>query len=191
MDKRKLNTIIKKHQKWLTGKSGGERADLSGADLSGADLPGANLSWANLSWADLPGANLSRANLPGADLSGANLSRADLPGANLSRANLSRADLSRADLSGADLSWANLSWANLDFSCWPLHCGSFGAKVDNRLIAQLVAHITRLNVAEPNGATKGIMSALEAYANEFCQYRQDVAKVPAPRPEADAAKGGD
>ena len=69
-----LKIVLEKHEKWLKGLDGGERADLSGADLSGANLFRANLFRANLSCANLFRANLFRANLSGADLSGANLS---------------------------------------------------------------------------------------------------------------------
>ena len=72
----KIREILSKHQKWLNGEAGGERANLIWANLSGADLSGANLSGANLIWANLSGADLS-----GADLRGANLSGADLSGA--------------------------------------------------------------------------------------------------------------
>ena len=114
-----IKGILEKHQKWLNGEAGGERADLSEADLSEADL----------SEADLSRANLSRANLSWADLRGANLSG--------------------ADLRGADLSWANLSWAentdsviwNLYTSFYPLQCpenGSYTAyKKANGLIVEL------------------------------------------------------
>ncbi len=68
-----IKAILEKHIKWLSGKDGGERADLSGADLSGADLSGAGLSGADLSGADLSGADLSGADLSGADLSGAKI----------------------------------------------------------------------------------------------------------------------
>ena len=120
----KIREILSKHQKWLNGEAGGERADLSGADLSRADL-----SEANLSRADLSGADLSEANLSGADLS--------------------RADLRGADLSGADLRGANLSGAentdsviwNLYTSFYPLQCpenGSYTAyKKANGLIVEL------------------------------------------------------
>jgi uncharacterized protein YjbI with pentapeptide repeats len=91
-----LNTILKKHEKWLRGDSTDSqanlyRADFSGANLYRADFSGANLYKANLSWA-----NLYKANLSGANLSGANLYKADLSGANLSGANLSGANLQGA-----------------------------------------------------------------------------------------------
>lgn len=108
MTKEQLNEILEKHAKWLRGKGGGERANISYADLSRVDLSGANLRGASLRGASLRGANLSRANLFDADIHGANLFRA-----NLSRANLSRADLSDTDLSGANLSRASLRGANL------------------------------------------------------------------------------
>ena len=113
MDKQKLKNIMDKHLKWLRGKNGGKRANLSGADLS----------WANL----------SRADLSGADLSGADLSWADLSGADLSGADLSGADLSGADLSGADLSWADLSGADYIEKAknlfYPIACPEIGAFV--------------------------------------------------------------
>ena len=39
--KDELKIVLEKHEKWLKGLDGGERADLSGADLSGANLSGA------------------------------------------------------------------------------------------------------------------------------------------------------
>ena len=83
-----IHEIIKKHQKWLSGETDGEKADLSGANLREADLCGADLSGAKLCGADLGAANLSyaklrEANLFGATLWGANLIKADLQNANL------------------------------------------------------------------------------------------------------------
>ncbi len=148
--------ILQRHAKFLAGEEGGERADLRGA----------NLSWADLREANLRGANLREANLREADLRGANLSGADLRGANLSWANLSGANLRGADLRGADL----------DFSCWPLHCGSTAAKADDHLFAQLLFHLTRLDVS---GASGGVREAMEhirhmAASDLFCEYRTDV-----------------
>ena len=121
--KKKLNEILEKHKKWLEGKEGGERADLSNANLSNAnlskaDLRNANLRSADLSKADLRNAYLSNADLRNADLSNANLRSADLSKAYLRNADLSDVDLSNADLrnaylSNADLSKADLSNANL------------------------------------------------------------------------------
>lgn len=36
--KEEIQEILRKHQLWLDGEEGGERADFSGADLSGANL---------------------------------------------------------------------------------------------------------------------------------------------------------
>ena len=93
MTKTEIKEILEKHQKWLVGEPGGERANLRGANLYGANLYGANLYGA-----DLSGANLYGANLYGADLRGANLYGADLRGANLRGANLRGANLYGADL---------------------------------------------------------------------------------------------
>jgi hypothetical protein len=83
------------------------------------------------------------------------------------RADLNRANLNRADLRGADL----------DFSCWPLWCGSFCAKVDDRLVWQLIAHVTRLDIAECSDDAKTAISAMMPFANRFCKYRNDVQPI--------------
>ena len=109
-----IKEILAKHQKWLNGEAGGERADLSEANLRGANLSRANLRGANLSGADLRGADLH-----GADLRGANLSGADLRGAE---------------------NTDSVIW-NLYTSFYPLQCpekGSYTAyKKANRLIVEL------------------------------------------------------
>lgn len=53
MTQKELNMILDKHKMWLSGKEGGEKADLRGADLRGV-----NLSEAYFGGADLCGANL-------------------------------------------------------------------------------------------------------------------------------------
>jgi len=117
MDKETLTEILEKHGKWLRSEPGGERADLSGSDLNGSDLRGSILRDADLRDADLSGSDLRRADLRGSILSGS--------------------DLRGSDLRGSDL----------DFSCLPLWCGSFGMKVDDWIMAQLVNHI--LSVDHP------------------------------------------
>lgn len=82
----------------------------------------------------------------------------------------------RADLRNADLRWANLCEANLDFSSWPLWCGSRDVKIDDRLAAQLLWHVTRLDVS---GCSGGVQEAVEnirsmAIADLFCEYRHDI-----------------
>ena len=160
MTQEELNVILDKHKMWLSGKEGGEKADLRGADLRGAYLSKANLSRADLREADLRGVRLSEANLSRADLR-----EADLRGVRLSEANLSRADLRGADLRGAYLSKANLSRANLDYSSWPLWCGSLDVKVDARIARQLAYHFCRLDCDD-----QGYLEARKAiaeFANGF------------------------
>ena len=88
-----LEEILKKHEMWLKGEEGGERANLKDANLSYANLRGIDLSYADLSYVDLSGAYLWDANLMGADLRNTDLSCANLMGANLSNAKLSNAIL--------------------------------------------------------------------------------------------------
>lgn len=131
-----IKEILKKHQKWLDGKIGGERAVLRDVDLSRANLKGANLRnaylfnvnlWcANLCNADLSDASLWNSNLRGAYLLGANLRNADLRNVNLREANLIKASLYNADLRGADLCGADLWQAkNLDKLEWSLYTGFY------------------------------------------------------------------
>ena len=179
-----LTEIIERHNKWMSGIEGGERADLRGADLKGADLKGADLSEANLKGADLKGANLKEAdlreaNLKGADLKGANLKGADLSEANLEGvdlryADLENADLEKANLKGANLEEANLKWANLDFSCLPLWCGSLSAHFDDKQLIQITYHLVKagLNSKNASDKVKSELSKLVDLANEFHQTDQ-------------------
>ena len=114
-----------------------------------------------------------------ANLSSADLRFADLRYADLSYANLSSADLRFADLSSADLSSADLSSANLDFSCWPLHCGSFGAKADDRIVAQLLHHVAKLDLENCSGGVKESIEHIRAMAisDLFCEYRSDIERI--------------
>jgi hypothetical protein len=62
----------------------------------------------------------------------------DFSGANLHEADLRRANLHEADLHGA----------NFDFSVFPMWCGSFNIICDKRLVAQLLYHLSRLDVRD-------------------------------------------
>lgn len=115
----------------------------------------------------------------GAHLRGADLSRANLSGADLRWVYLSGADLRWANLHGAHLDEANLNGANLDFSCWPLHCGSFGVKADMRLVAQLGKHLAMLDVS---GCCGGIQEAMIEFrksplAHLFDEFRDDLVQT--------------
>ena len=81
------------------------------------------------------------------------------------KANLSDANLRVADLSEADLSWADLREADLDYSCWPLWCGSLGAKVDQRIAAQIAYHFCRLDCDDAEYLKA--RNALVDFANKF------------------------
>jgi len=72
--------ILAKHEKWVRGDEGGERANLADANLAGANLAGANLYGANLVGAILVGADLAGATLKGTCLD----PEAPLPEADLS-----------------------------------------------------------------------------------------------------------
>ena len=100
--------------------------------------------------------NLRRADLCRADLRGADLRGADLREANLRGADLRRANLEEANLRGADI----------DFSCWPLHCGSLGAKADAKITTQLLYHVLK---SGDNEVTKALrkLKTVRDLANQF------------------------
>ena len=78
---------------------------------------------------------------------------------------------------------ADLRGAYLDFSAWPLSCGSFGVKVDDRIVAQLLCHIARLDVSGCSPivryAHRLIFSTWPGkwLKNLFSEYRGDVEKI--------------
>ena len=177
-----IERILAEHKKWLYG-DGGQRADLWEAVLWGADLRGAILRRADLWGADLRRADLRKADLRGANLWGGNLLGADLRESNLRRADLRRVVLRGADLREADLGGADLREADLDFSAWPLACGSFGAKVDDRIVAQLFAHLARLDVSGCSPVVRYAHWLMFSswpgmwLKNLFCTYRDDISKI--------------
>jgi hypothetical protein len=115
MKQEELEEILEMHIDWLNGVEGGKRADLRNVDLRNAKLCNVDLRNAKLRNVDLQSASLYDAKLRKVDLHYANLYDADLRG------------------------------ANIDFSCWPLWCGSFNVKVDDRIMAQLINHILSLD----------------------------------------------
>jgi uncharacterized protein YjbI with pentapeptide repeats len=125
-----LDVILRKHKMWLNDEKSGEIANLNWVNLRRVNLWGVNLQ----------GAHLWRTNLEGACLEGANLQDADLQLSNLKGANLRGANLLRTNLNGADL-----RGADLDFSVFPLWCGSFDMKVDEKFIIQLAYHFCKLD----------------------------------------------
>ncbi|MCE3290744.1 MAG: pentapeptide repeat protein, partial [Caulobacter sp.] len=58
-----LKQTLEAHQRFLTGRPGGRRANLAHADLSNVILEGVNLSDAELTGARLNGASLMGGNL--------------------------------------------------------------------------------------------------------------------------------
>src|SRR5204862_339619 len=83
VDAHTLREALDAHQRYLAGRSGGRRLNLTYADLANTSLEGV----------DLRDADLSGADLGGADLTGASMKRAVLNGVNLSQARLDDADM--------------------------------------------------------------------------------------------------
>lgn len=98
------------------------------------------------------------------------------------KANLRYADLRRADLRGANLWEANLLGADLrradlDFSSGiPFNCGGTNAIIDDRIFAQMLYHLTRMDVSKASVGVQEAMGQIRnmAVADLFCEYRSDV-----------------
>ncbi len=150
LSKEELQEILEKHKKWLTGKDGGERADLRGTDLSWANLREADLRGTDLSWANLRRADLRRADLRGTDLRGTDLRGTDLSWANLRRADLRRADLRGADLREAYLRGADLREADLNF---PIACPESGSFIGYKKARKYIIKLKILENAKRSSAT--------------------------------------
>ena len=145
MKQEELNEILRRHNAWMTGEDGGERADLHGADLQRAGLQQTDLRCANLQNAKLHRAKLQHAKLQSAELQHTVLKHTDLHGADLQNAKLRSAvlqhtDLRCTDLLGADLQYTDMRDADIDYASWPLWCGSLKAYVDDRIAIQLLYH---------------------------------------------------
>ena len=60
--KKQVESILKKHQKWINSENGGVRADLRSADLTNANLSDADLRSANLRYANLSDEQIKQMN---------------------------------------------------------------------------------------------------------------------------------
>lgn len=103
-----------------------------------------------------------------------------LIGEDLRGSDLRDSDLRGSNLSGSNLSYSNLRDSNLDFACWPFRCGSFHAKADKRLVAQLAKHLAMLDVSDCDDEVKEAMSTFRKMdmASWFDGFRDDLAKTP-------------
>lgn len=154
------------------GKLNFDHMNLENADFSGMGLENADFSSANLYRASFRSSRLRNANF-----SNANLGESDFSHAFLVKANFSNAYLYHTNLIGANLEQANLVGVRFDYSSFPLWCGSFDMKVDDRLIFQLIAHITRLNISSCSRDTKKVVKSLDKWKNKFCEYRLDIEEI--------------
>ena len=163
--KDELSKILELHRLFLKNDPSGVQANLEKVNLENANLSDANLENAILEGANLENSDLRNANLKGAILEGAILEGANLRYANLRNANIEGAILENSDLRNAILEGANLKGAILDYSSWPLWCGSFEAKVDTRIAAQLAYHFCRLHCDDPEYIKA--RNAIVKFANKF------------------------
>jgi len=117
MEQAKLNEILKKHEKWLTDITGGEKADFHNMNLNNMNFSNhilmyANFKGANCKNVDFRDTNLSNANFIDANCSNANFSRAILKYTIFSYSNLRFAVFVNTDFTGADLTGVNFMNAN-------------------------------------------------------------------------------
>ena len=60
----------------------------------------------------------------------------------------------------ADLHDANLWGANLDFSCLPLWCGGSKFKADAKIVRQILAHVSTIEVSDADDDLKAVLAAI-------------------------------
>lgn len=84
------------------------------------------------------------------------------------------ADLYGANLQGANLQGADLRGADLDFSCLPLHCGSFNATVDDNILEQLLTHIRRLDVSKCSPKNKKLVKSIPKRVEDKLKLRHGI-----------------
>ena len=101
---------------------------------------------------------------------------ADLTWADLTWANLTWANLTRADLTDADLTGANLTGADMDYSSGiPLWCGGSKFKCSAKLIHQLFAHISTLEVVDADDELRAALAAILPEAKK--SRRAEILKI--------------
>jgi len=113
MNADELKAVLKKHQLWLEGEDGGERADLSRRDLRRASMDGFNLN----------GAILNGASMNGASMDGASMNRASMDEASINRASMNRASMDGASMNRAILDGATGNMVEIKsifLETWPI-----------------------------------------------------------------------
>jgi len=67
---------------------------------------------------------------------------------------------------GANLMWVTFNDTDIDFACFPLWCGMFDIKGDERLASQLAHHFCRIDFGD-NEECKKAQDALKSLADKF------------------------
>lgn len=145
MTQKELNVILEKHEKWLTGKEGGEQANLEGADLKRLDFSKYELREIILKNADLYLANFNGVIMTDADLSGA--------------------DCTGVDFSVTAIRGTNFEGATMDNVGIGLWDGGSGFQTDLKFVYQVLAVLCTLNVeGEGKDEFEKIKSMMLPYA---------------------------
>lgn len=98
-------------------------------------------------------------------MSGADMRGADMNGAVMSGAVMHNVDMRNVDMHKANIRRADMRGADVDYSCWPLWCGSFDVRVDERIAAQLAYHFCRLDCDDADYIKA--RNAIIDFANQF------------------------
>jgi hypothetical protein len=93
-------------------------------------------------------------------LAGLGGKRADLRGADLRHLDMQWADMQWADMQGANMQGADTRGANFDRSCFSLSCGGSHFRCDAKLVRQLLAHISTLEVVDADDDLKSVLVAI-------------------------------
>lgn len=120
---KKMESILKKHTKWLEVESGGERAVFNNVDMSGVDIIDTDLrkvvfnnvdmSRVNMSFSNLSNVGMWKCKLVEANLEGVLISDVVMQNCEIKRASIDDADITKLSILRSDLSEVNFSHSRL------------------------------------------------------------------------------
>lgn len=145
------------------------------------------LSDCNLHWADLQGAEIHNCRIGNCNCNTIDLSYSEIcNGTYVNKCDFRKADLTCAKMKDCEFFDCTMNRARFgntdalntifDLSSFPLWCGTLHIKTDDRLPAQLLYHLARLNTENMSGGMKETIEQIRqmAASDLFCEYRNDL-----------------
>lgn len=145
------------------------------------------LSHCDLHWANLQGAKIHNCHIENCNCNAIDLDNSEIcNGTYVSKCDFKKADFFYAKMKDCEFfdctmnraAFGNTDVLNtiFDLSGFPLWCGTLHIKADDRLPAQLLYHLARLNTENMSGGMKETIEHIRqmAASDLFCEYRNDL-----------------